>query len=157
MKFDKFAKNTGTMGAILEYRGQKYLCSGSMMARIPEGITGLVCAAATELPERLRRILEDSEEEESYLSDAFLPQADDKPAELRRVFSDRLGHCIDISNKQFGLIEKYDGLTVLLQKLDGQIYAAALKIYDVNHEEVCAYIFSKTYLDALKLYEEEQA
>lgn len=157
MKFDKFVKNTGTMGAILEYRGQKYLCSGSMMARIPEGITGLVCAAATELPERLRRILEDSEEEEAYLSDAFLPQADDKPAELRRVFSDRLGHCIDISNKQFGLIEKYDGLTVLLQELDGQIYAAALKIYDVNHEEVCAYIFSKIYLDALKLYEEEQA
>lgn len=157
MKFDKFVKNTGTMGAILEYRGQKYLCSGSMMARIPEGITGLVCAAATELPERLRRILEDSEEEEAYLSDAFLPQADDKPAELRRVFSDRLGHCIDISNKQFGLIEKYDGLTVLLQELDGQIYAAALKIYDVNHEEVCAYIFSKTYLDALKLYEGEQA
>ena len=142
MKFDKFVKNTGTMGAILEYRGQKYLCSGPMIARIPEGITGLVCAAATELPERLRRIL---------------PQADDKPAELRRVFSDRLGHCIDISNKQFGLIEKYDGLTVLLQELDGQTYAAALKIYDVNHEEVCAYIFSKTYLDALKLYEEEQA
>lgn len=157
MKFDKFVKNTGTMGAILEYRGQKYLCSGSMMARIPEGITGLVCAAATELPERLRRILESSEEEEAYLSDAFLPQADDKPAELRRVFSDRLGHCIDISNKQFGLIEKYDGLTVLLQELGGQIYAVALKIYDVNHEEVCAYIFSKTYLDALKLYEEEQA
>lgn len=127
------------------------------MARIPEGITGLVCAAATELPERLRRILESSEEEEAYLSDAFLPQADDKPAELRRVFSDRLGHCIDISNKQFGLIEKYDGLTVLLQELDGQIYAAALKIYDVNHEEVCAYIFSKIYLDALKLYEGEQA
>ena len=157
MKFDKFVKNTGTMGAILEYRGRKYLCSGSMMARIPEGITGLVCAAATELPERLRRILEGCEEEEAYLSDAFLPQADDKPAELRRVFSDRLGHCIDISNKQFGLIEKYDGLTVLLQELDGKTYAAALKIYDVNHEEVCAYIFSKTYLDALKLYEGEQA
>lgn len=44
-----------------------------------------------------------------------------------------------------------------LLELDGQTYAAALKIYDVNHEEVCAYIFSKTYLDALKLYEEEQA
>lgn len=62
MKFDKFVRNTGTMGAILEYRGQKYLCSGPMIVRIPEGITGLVCAAATELPERLRRILESSEE-----------------------------------------------------------------------------------------------
>lgn len=156
MKFDKFVKNVGTMGAIVEYREQKYLCSGTMIARIPEGITGLVCAAATELPERLQRILENSEEEEAYLSDAFLPQADDKPAELRRVFSDRLGHRIDISNKQFGLIEKYDGLTVLLQNLDEQTYAAVLKIYDVNHEEVCGYVFSEEYLDALKRYEEEQ-
>lgn len=156
MKFDKFVKNTGTMGAIVEYGGQKYLCSGPMIARIPEGITGLACAVATELPERLRRILEESEEEEAYLSDAFLPQAGDKPTELRRVFSDRLGHCIDISNKQFGLIEKCDGLAVLLQNLDDQTYAAALKIYDVNHEVVYAYIFSEKYLNLLKLYEEEQ-
>ena len=157
MKFDKFVKNTGTMGAIVEYGGQKYLCSGPMIARIPEGITGLVCAVATELPERLRRILEESEEEEAYLSDAFLPQAGDKPAELRRVFSDRLGHCIDISNKQFGLIEKYDGLTVLLQKLGDETYAAALKIYDVSREECYAYIFSEKYLNLLKQHEEEQA
>lgn len=57
MKFDKFVKNTGTMGAILEYRGQKYLCSGPMIARIPEGITGLVCAAAYSGKQRGRRSL----------------------------------------------------------------------------------------------------
>lgn len=157
MKFDKFVKNTGTMGAIVEYGGQKYLCSGPMIARIPEGITGLVCAVATELPERLRRILEESEEEEAMLADAFLPQADGKSSEIRRVFADRSGHRIDISNKQFSVIEKYDGLTVLLQKLGDETYAAALKIYNVSMEECDAYIFSEKYLNLLKLYEEEQA
>jgi len=157
MKFDKFVKNVGTMGVIVEYRGLKWLCSGSMIARIPEGITGLVCAAATELPERLQNIIESGERSEAQLTDAFLPFANDKPAELRRVFSDRAGHQIDIGNKQFGMIEKSDALAVLLCDIGKETYAAALEVYDPETYEACAYIFSKKYLDMLKQYEEEQA
>ncbi len=157
MKFDKFVKNVGTMGVIVEYRDAKWLCSGSMIARIPEGITGLVCAAATELPELLQNIIESGEGSEAQLTDAFLSFANDKPAELRRVFSDRAGHQIDISNKQFGMIEKHDDLAVVLCNLDEETHAAALRVYDGNSEETYAYIFSEKYLNMLKLYEEEQA
>ncbi len=91
------------------------------------------------------------------MTDAFLPFANDKPAELRRVFSDRAGHQIDISNKQFGMIEKNDALAVLLCDIGKEIYAAALKVHDPETYDVYAYIFSKKYLDMLKLYEEKQA
>ena len=154
MKFDKYVKMVGTMGTIASYKGHKYLCYGGMIVRIPEGITGLVCAAATELPKAFQSVLDDGEGEMAELVDAFLPYANDKSSEVRRVFADKELHRVHISNKQFGLFERHDDLAVICCMVDDELMPVALRVYNEHNEERDAYIFAQEYLERLGMYME---
>lgn len=155
MKFDKLVKMAGTMGSIVEYKGRNYFMFDGMIARIPDGISGLVCTAGGVMPEVYARVVEDGEAELAVLTDAFLPFANDKPSELRRVFSTQLGSKVDISNKMFGLLEKHDELSIVSAEIDGAELPAALQIgwSDVEPE---AWIFAGEYWPALRRYQEAQ-
>lgn len=155
MKFDKLIKMAGTMGNIVEYKGRKYFMFNGMVARIPEGISGLVCAAGGEMPETYARVMETGEAELAELTDAFLPFANDKPSELRRVFSTQLGSKVDISNKMFGLLEKHDELSIVSAEVDGVELPAALRV-GWSDAEAEAYIFAGEYWPAYRQYQEAQ-
>lgn len=154
MKFDKYVKMVGTMGVIASYQGKKYLCAGNMVVRIPEGINGLVCAATVQLPEGFRRVLDDGQGEPAELVDAFLPYANGKSSEVRRVFADKELHRVHISNKHFGLIERHDDLALICCMIDGELMPVALRIYSEHNEERDAYIFAQEYLERLGMYME---
>ena len=143
-------KMIGTSGIVMENNFRKFLCSGNMLAVIPETSGSVVCVTAVEFPEYVREALAKGDEEPAELIDAFLPSADDKPSELRRVFTTKSGLRIDISNKQFGLIERSDKLGILLYETEDEIIVAALAIHNGYDEDISAYIFSRDFIQMFK-------
>jgi len=150
MKFDKLVKMIGTSGVVIENNFKKYLCSGNMLAVIPETSGSIVCVASVGLPEYVREALANCEEFPAELTDAFLPSADDKTCELRRVFSTQTGFRVDISNRHFGLIEKYDKTGILLHETSDEVIPAALAIHNGYDEDISAYIFSRDFIQRFK-------
>ena len=101
-----------------------------------------------------RRVLDDGQGEPAELVDAFLPYANGKSSEVRRVFADKGLHRVHISNKHFGLIERHDDLALICCMIDGELIPTALRVYNEHNEERDAYIFAQEYLERLGMYME---
>ena len=110
MKFEKFAKNSGIYGQIVELEaGDKWLVCNGIGMMVPNGLTNLLGIGTA--PEKVQRVVESITEVDTddkvVLTSAYL-KADGKPTEIVRIFGDEFGYGVGIKNKDFGLIERSD-------------------------------------------------
>ena len=110
MKFEKFYKNSGMNGQIVELEdGDKWLVCNRVGMRVPDGVINLLGIGGT--TDKVRQIVEAITEADTddkvVLSRAYL-KADGKPTEIIRIFMDEYGDGVGIINKDFGLIERSD-------------------------------------------------
>lgn len=107
MKFEKFVKKVMPNGRTEKLDGKNWLTDGAMFARIPAlyGTMGI----ETKDVDTLDFILHEAEwgEKEAKLERAYLPFSDSKGKDIIRVFDDGT-HAVDITNEQYGMIEKGD-------------------------------------------------
>lgn len=120
MKFEKFLKNVGTHGRVIERNnGDKWLVSGSVGMKIPDGVDNLLGSVKLEGDEIFYAILQaDTSDDTLTLKRAVLNEADGKANDIIRVFEtvldiDLLSDEVGISNRDYGLLEKHDKLTYL--------------------------------------------
>ena len=111
MKFEKFLKNVGTRGIIVNStKYGKFLLFGNVMLRIPDGVN--IMASFTKImPEWQETIFRDFRDgyiTEAELTDAALPTPDATPSQIKRIFEDAYDGRIAIDNKTFGVIERSD-------------------------------------------------
>ena len=112
MKFEKFLKNVGTHGLVVELgnRDKWLVCDGVGM-KVPSGVVNLL--GSGEAPEKVKDLVKTIVNidydfiETVELTRAEL-EADGKPSSIVRVFSDRSGREVGIINDHFGLLEKSD-------------------------------------------------
>jgi hypothetical protein len=146
MKFEKFLKNAGMCGAIVDCQQYgKFLCMGTVMMRIPDG-ANVLAAFKRRMKTFEFDIFKAYEDGESYtaeLTGATLPTPDAKSSQIERIFSDQDGGKIAIDNKTFGLIERMDGVRMVF---DDEEPAALVITEGYGDDEIIAgVIFSEEY------------
>lgn len=111
MKFNNFVKAIGSEGFIYkDEEGGKWLCGLGCALKIPE-TTGSVCSSKEFAAPTWFNDIVFSDPDDMHpvkLEEAYLPDADSKTSEVRRVFALDGKYRVNISNKSFSLIEKRD-------------------------------------------------
>ena len=128
MKFEQFIKNAVPYGCTIDMGEQgKWLKSGCVYMKIPEsiGTIGNVLRSDEILEFALNNL---DMAEEASLTDAYLPEADSKAAQIIRVFSSAFDEKVNVkmSNKTFGMIEKKD--MCLIDSSEGEFEDGIKKI-----------------------------
>lgn len=162
MKFEKFVKLVGSRGIVLtSEKFGKFLQSGMVMVRIPEG-ANVVAAIARKMPEWYEEILNDVEDDCTYkaeLTGAELPTPDASPTQILRIFTDSCGGRVAIDNKTFAIIEKSDKVFICpdtYEDGDGKRAAALAVCYGFGDDaEIAGIVFSENYFR--KMNEKENA
>lgn len=152
MKFEKFFKNVGTHGQVIERNnGDKWLVSGSVGMKIPDGVDNLLGSVKLEGDEIFYAILHaDTSDDVLTLKRAVLNEADGKANDIVRVFEtvldiDLLSDEVGICNKDYGLLEKHDKLTYLeiedIPDYNGDLVSAKfIVVLDRRNDEPIGYI-----------------
>lgn len=113
MKFEKFFKSVGTHGLIVKRSDAEswLVCNGVGMA-IPEGVNNLGVSVD---PTPVFKAIVNSEPEDDFLKlvEAVINDPEGKANDIVRIFETDLGDRVGIWNKEYGLLEKKDGLTYL--------------------------------------------
>lgn len=123
MKFEKFLKNCGARGSIVNTeRNGQFLKLGGVLLAIPEGVN-VLSINEMNAPEYIENIFRDFEDGYLYkaeLHDAQLPAPDASPSKIERVFANEDFGTIAIDNKTFGIIERSDRLYTYAEAEDGE-------------------------------------
>ena len=110
MKFEKFLKQTGTHGTVIERNeSEKWLvCDGVGMV-IPRGVDNLLGTTGKSDYASIVEVIRLAEYDDPVrLIRAVLFDADGKAKDIYRVFQTELGDEVGIINSDFGLLEKKD-------------------------------------------------
>lgn len=154
MKFEKFLKNCGARGTVVNAINSEYpfLKLGAVFLLIPPGVNVL---SATEInaPEYVENVFEDFENVDlipAELTGAELPTPDASPSKIKRIFTNQHGGTISVDNKTFGIIERSDhAYTFTESQKDGAETGTqdALVITSGygDAEEITGIIFSEQY------------
>lgn len=135
MKFEKFAKYAGCNGRIITMEdGEKWLFYDNIGMKIPD--ERQVCAVSNIKVEFLEQVLK-SEKEVARLTNAVLPNPNDKASELLRVYTSNTEKSIKISNKAFSFIDDDTDMTFITSIItDKAEYKALLVTDELKSEEV---------------------
>lgn len=120
MKFEKFLKNCGARGTVVNTPGGQFLKLGAVMLAIPAGVNVLSTTTA-EAPQYIEDIFTDFDDENlraAELTGAQLPTPDASPSKVERIFTNNEGGTISIDNKTFGIIERADHLYTFAENQD---------------------------------------
>lgn len=110
MKFEKFLKQTGTHGTVIELNeSEKWLvCDGVGMV-IPRGVDNLLGTPTDNEYASIVHILANAEYDDPVkLAKAVLLDATGNAKSIYRVFETDLGDTVGIINADYGLLEKSD-------------------------------------------------
>lgn len=120
MKFEKFLKQVGTHGRVIECdNGDKWLVCDGVGMKIPVGVDNLLGSNKQKADELFNVVIRaDTVDDVLKLKRAVLNEADGKAKDIIRVFEsqldiDLLNDEIGIYNNDFALLEKHDKLTYL--------------------------------------------
>lgn len=113
MKLEKFVKSVGTHGLIFENNGKKWLFDGTTMMLIPDTIC---VGRAANMPEYMNPEMFDNSN--AKLIKAYLPSADSKAKDIVRVFKTADNDEMEISQRDFALIESSDETRILFDSYD---------------------------------------
>lgn len=112
MKFEKFLKQTGTHGTVIELNeSEKWLVCGGVGMVIPRGVDNLLgtptdCEYASIVDVLSKTQLDDP----VTLKEAILLDPTGNAKSIYRVFETLLGDKVGITNADYGLLEKSDRL-----------------------------------------------
>lgn len=121
MKFEKFLKNCGARGSVVNTPGGQFLKLGAVMLAIPAGLN-VLSTTTTEAPQYIGDIFSDFDDEfliKAELSGAQLPTPDASPSKIQRIFTNEQGGTIAIDNKTFSIIERADRIYTFRENEDG--------------------------------------
>lgn len=134
MKFEKFLKQTGTHGTVVELNeSEKWLvCAGVGMV-IPHGVDNLLGTPITSEYASIVNVLSNADYDEPVtLKEAILLDPTGNAKSIYRVFETDLGDTIGIINADYGLLEKSDLLGYSeIETEDGKTVKYLL-VYDYN-------------------------
>lgn len=112
MKFEKFLKQVGTHGEVIERNeAEKWLvCDGVGMV-IPRGVNNLLGSSRdSEYTSIVNTIANAELDDVLILADAVLLDPSGNASSIYRVFESELGEKVGIINADYGLLEKKDHL-----------------------------------------------
>ena len=133
MKFEKFLKQTGTHGTVIERNSEKWLvCDGVGMV-IPRGVDNLLGTPTDTEYASIVHVLANAELDDPVkLKEAILLDPTGNAKAIYRVFETDLGDTVGIINADYGLLEKSDLLGYCeIEIEDGKIVKYVL-VYDYN-------------------------
>lgn len=141
MKFEKFLKNCGTHGQILDCtNGDKWLVCGRVGMKVPVGVVNLlgVGEVGKKTREIIEQILTADTDNKVELMSAYIP-ADGKPNDIIRIFNNPYDCEVGISNADFGLLEKSDD-NLAYYELDEIVGVPRLLLVLNQDEEIIGFI-----------------
>ncbi len=112
MKFNKFLKEVGTHGAVVEINeSEKWLVCGGVGMIIPKGVDNLLGSKNNEDYTHLVKSLRNEElNDKLELDRAVLQDPQGNAKSIYRVFESEFGESVGIINSDYGLLEKSDAL-----------------------------------------------
>lgn len=120
MKFEKFLKNCGARGTVVNTTGGQFLKLGAVMLAIPAGVN-VLSMNEIKAPEYIENVFTDFDYDNltpAELTGAQLPTPDASPSKIQRIFTNEEGGTIAIDNKTFGIIERADHLYTFTESED---------------------------------------
>lgn len=110
MKFEKFLKQTGTHGTVIEINeSEKWLVSGGVGMVIPRGVDNLLGTTINGEYASIVNVLSNAEYDDPVtLKKAILLDPTGGAKAIYRVFETDLGDTVAIGNAAYGLLEKSD-------------------------------------------------
>lgn len=150
MKFEKFLKMSAGRGVIVDREdGGKWLMFNHVLMRIPDGVN-VIAALRMDESEHIKKIFEEYATENcagAELYAAELPTPDASGSSVIRIFRDNDGGEIGISNKEFSLIEKGDGVITVYDEEYNHDVPAALMVTEFEPwgAEIVGVIFDGEY------------
>ena len=112
MKFEKFLKEVGTHGTVIEVNeSEKWLVCGGVGMIIPKGVNNLLGSENNEGYTNIVNTLRNAELDDVLTLDrAVLLDPTGNAKSIYRVFESELGESVGIVNGDYGLLEKSDAL-----------------------------------------------
>lgn len=139
MKFEKFLKQVGTHGTVVEIsESEKWLvCEGVGMV-IPKGVDNLLGISNSEYAETVEALHDEELYDPLELKKAILLDPSGGAKAIYRLFVSRHGDQIGITNADYGLLEKKDQLGFTSMELepeknhDDPIEVKFMLVFDVD-------------------------
>ena len=159
MKFEKFLKNCGARGTIVETSEGQFLKLANVLVKIPLGVN-VLSALVMDAPDYIDNIFDyfyNGDLSRAELTAAMLPEPDASPSKVRRIWSNQLKGAVSVDNKTFGIIERSDHAYTFSENQDDEAPQDALVITTGygSEEYVSAIILDEQYYYN-KLTEKEQ-
>lgn len=153
MKFKKFLKMTAGKAVIVD-RGdnEKWLLFDGVLVKIPDGVN-VIAALRMDEPQFVEHIFDEYDYKNistAELTGAVLPTPDASASKVVRVFTDRDGGEIGVTNKYFGIIERDNDVVTVYDDDYSTDKPAALLILTGygDNEEIAGIIFDDNYFAA---------
>lgn len=110
MKFEKFLKQVGTHGEVIERNeSEKWLVCGGVGMVIPRGVDNLLGSSKDRDYASIVDVIANAELDDALtLVDAVLLDPTGNAGAIYRVFESELGERVGIINADYGLLEKKD-------------------------------------------------
>ena len=134
MKFEKFLKQTGTHGTVIERNeSEKWLVCDGVGMIIPRGVDNLLGTPTNSEYASIVKMLANAELDDPVeLKEAVLLDPTGNAKAIYRIFETYLGDRIGIINADYGLLEKSDRLGYGEIETDYGITVKYLLVYDYN-------------------------
>lgn len=134
MKFEKFLKQVGTHGTVIERNeSEKWLVCGGVGMVIPRGVDNLLGTPTNNEYVSIVNALANAEYDDPvHLVKAVLFDATGNAKAIYRVFETDLGDTVGIINDAYGLIEKNDLLGYGELETEDEKTVKYILVYDYN-------------------------
>ena len=132
MKFEKFLKQVGTHGTVIERNeSEKWLVCGGVGMVIPRGVDNLLGTSTNSQYVSIVNALANAEYDDPVnLVKAVLLDATGNAKAIYRVFETDLGDTVGISNDAYGLLEKTDLLSYGELETEDEKIIKYILVYD---------------------------
>jgi hypothetical protein len=134
MKFEKFLKQTGTHGTVIERNeSEKWLVCGGVGMVIPRGVDNLLGTPINSEYASIVDVLANAEYDDPVkLVKAILLDPTGSAKAIYRVFETDLGDTVAIINADYGLLEKSDLLGYGEIEIEDEKIVKYILVYDYN-------------------------